>query len=410
MHEDCENEEAGGALEDGRVAHWCMSLKRREDRRFVLRRTLPGSLAERMVFLDAVDGEAIPKWKADAKFPSLRRGAWAVRLSKCLALRRFLRSSYEFLCLYEDDVALTPQFGEALGSALRAHPLWECVFLGGRHSQRPYGGGALLRCRSTYNNHCLLLDRRGATKALAIWTRTWRHAWSDRELEAAVAAKEIDAYCPRKPVAYQRCGISDNWKSRGHAVRLFRRDCEPWMGDDDAHVLHAAASPGATVVEWGSGGSTLLLADRVGESGSVISIEHSRKHFDRTRQRIEGPSGKCVDLRLVPPRPERAADDGWRYMPGQLRDYVAATDPIPDGSVDLVFIDGRERVACALVAARILKPGGLLLFHDFWARKRYRCQLAEFLHHYTYQFETPTAPKGDPQGLAAFEKMPCPQR
>ena len=51
-------------------------------------------------------------------------------------------------------------------------------------------------------------------------------------------------------------------------------------------------------------------------------------------------------------------------------DYVAVACDIPDGSLDLVVVDGRARVACGLAAAPKVKPGGLLLLDDS-ARRDY---------------------------------------
>jgi hypothetical protein len=50
--------------------------------------------------------------------------------------------------------------------------------------------------------------------------------------------------------------------------------------------------------------------------------------------------------------------------PGFFDDYVAAISGEPDGSLDLVIIDGRARVECARRAIPKVCPGGLLLIDD----------------------------------------------
>ena len=45
------------------------------------------------------------------------------------------------------------------------------------------------------------------------------------------------------------------------------------------------------------------------------------------------------------------------------------------GPVDLVLVDGRFRVACALAGLSRLDPDAVLLVHDFWDRASYRAPL-----------------------------------
>lgn len=386
--------------------HWCMSLTRREDRRFVLERTLPAWLVSKLKFIDALDGAAIPAWKAERKFSGMKPSSWALRLTKALALRAFLRSGQSNLCLYEDDVILDDAFSQVLtrclGDELEG---WDCVFLGGVHSIPPEGDGDFQRCRATFNNQCVLYSRKGARKVLSLLLTRWDHAWSDRELEAGIKRGDITAYCPRKFVAWQRQTQSDNWLGFAPLPTLYKTSDQPKMLPDDAHVLYAAVKPGDNVLEWGSGGSTMLLARRVGSSGSVTSIEYQWNYYLHTRQRIEDAGFRdYTDLHYVPPLPQRDEDSVWRYMPEQMKDYVNVATNLNLKELDVVLVDGRERIMCALDAAKVIKAGGLLLIHDFWSRTRYRVRLPELLAQYTYRFETPEAKTGEPQGFAVFER------
>ena len=73
------------------------------------------------------------------------------------------------------------------------------------------------------------------------------------------------------------------------------------------------------------------------------------------------------------------------HLPKELASYIAAPgEEIDAGSVDLVFVDGRQRINCALAAAKLLKKGGYLMIHDFWPRFRYRARLPELRAHYDY--------------------------
>jgi hypothetical protein len=74
------------------------------------------------------------------------------------------------------------------------------------------------------------------------------------------------------------------------------------------------------------------------------------------------------------------------------------------GSVDMMHIDGRERIACAMTNAPLIKPGGLMLIHDFFPRYRYRARLSELLTEYEFLFESPFAPRENGGGYAVFKK------
>ena len=92
-----------------------------------------------------------------------------------------------------------------------------------------------------------------------------------------------------------------------------------------------------------------------------------------------------------------------RYLPGQMQNYIEAPlELFNQDEVDLVLVDGRERIACALASAKILKPGGLLMIHDFWGRSRYRAKLPLLLEKFEYLFESPHRKGEDPMGMAVF--------
>jgi predicted O-methyltransferase YrrM len=178
-------------------------------------------------------------------------------------------------------------------------------------------------------------------------------------------------------------------------------------GPDDAWVLSAAVRPGDVVLEWGSGSSTCLLAKRVAATGKVISLEHraDQRAFTERVLEEEGVSHR-VELHYVPAFPNRHTDSPWRLLPGQLQAYVQAPRQLAAAtSVDVAFVDGRERMACAQVALDLLKPGGLLLMHDFWSRPRYRERIAELFSRADLICSTPTGEmNGVVTDLAVFRK------
>ncbi len=132
----------------------------------------------------------------------------------------------------------------------------------------------------------------------------------------------------------------------------------PWFG---------ACRRRAVVFEYGGGSSTLWLAERV---QSLTTIEHDAGWFTRIEQALAATGRtNCTVLLRQPQELETApSGNGIDYhsdkCPGTFADYVQTIDQFPDGSFDVVFIDGRSRAACLHHAAGKVRPGGLLVLDD----------------------------------------------
>jgi hypothetical protein len=141
-------------------------------------------------------------------------------------------------------------------------------------------------------------------------------------------------------------------RERGAATMTLR---SPWWPYDAISWVAGNLPTGARVFEYGGGGSTLWLNDR----GAAVTVaEH---HDGWYRQLVEAlPPG--VRVLLVPPKSQGTVTSA--VEPGFFDDYAAAIDGEPDGSFDLVIVDGRARVDCARHAVSKVRPGGLLLLDD----------------------------------------------
>lgn len=112
------------------------------------------------------------------------------------------------------------------------------------------------------------------------------------------------------------------------------------------------------------------------QGASVTSIEHDAAWYADVRR----PLGADTDVRLIEPDLEGALTS--RVHPGVAFDaYVRAVASEPDGSFDLVIVDGRVRVACAKAAMPKVRPGGMLLLDDS-DRKKY-----QEVHHVLAEWE-----------------------
>jgi hypothetical protein len=133
----------------------------------------------------------------------------------------------------------------------------------------------------------------------------------------------------------------------------------PWWNPRAIQYLREYLPSPGYAFEWGSGGSTIWLSNY---GLSVTAIESEREWADKV-------IGRCptADVRFIP-----GTDNGLYRSEPQLRDggqhffdaYVSAIDEFPDGSLDLVVIDGLCRVECARRAVTKVKPNGIVAVDD----------------------------------------------
>ena len=152
------------------------------------------------------------------------------------------------------------------------------------------------------------------------------------------------------------------------------------MTDAEIGVLRECLSKATSLVEFGSGGSTQLAAQSP-SLRRIWSVESDPAWIVKLRglpdvSHAEG-AGR---LRFVHADIGRTGEYGMPLdASAQARwpAYYEAvwTDPATV-EADIVLVDGRFRVACALEALARCRPHTILLFHDFWNRTPYHPVLA----------------------------------
>jgi len=152
------------------------------------------------------------------------------------------------------------------------------------------------------------------------------------------------------------------------------------MTDGEVAVLRECFSKAASLVEFGSGGST-LLAVRSTSLRRIWSVESDPAWLARLRGEAD-IVGAERDGRLTLVHADIGAVGPFGYpvdearratWPGYHQDVWR--DPATL-ETDLVLVDGRFRVACALQAVARCRPHTVILFHDFWNRTPYHPLLA----------------------------------
>lgn len=122
----------------------------------------------------------------------------------------------------------------------------------------------------------------------------------------------------------------------------------PWMNYPVVRLLERRVPPDSRVFEFGSGHSTLFWARRVAQ---VEALEYDKAWFDEISKRV--PANARVHF-----CPE---DRDGRYCR-----FIAQAG----GRYDVVVVDGRDRVNCAIQAVAHLSERGVIVLDDS-DRERY---------------------------------------
>lgn len=140
----------------------------------------------------------------------------------------------------------------------------------------------------------------------------------------------------------------------------------PSINPDALRKLERIINDKSKVFEYGTGGSTIWLAKRVGK---LVSVEHNRDWFRVLREGIredfgEIPKNLTLMLRLNTP----ILNDAWVESETTKEfigmNYIDSILNYPDGYFDLVIVDGRARMSCLFNSRFKVKKAGFLLLDD----------------------------------------------
>lgn len=144
----------------------------------------------------------------------------------------------------------------------------------------------------------------------------------------------------------------------------------PWINFRAVNWLEAYLKPDMNVFEYGSGGSTIFIAKR---AGKIVSVEHSREWYLRIKGLLAAEGVVNCELLLREPEIIPSGQDipygkdsyTSTALPGlSFEKYVKSIDDYPEGSFDLVFIDGRARASCIRHALKKVRSGGYIMLDD----------------------------------------------
>lgn len=137
---------------------------------------------------------------------------------------------------------------------------------------------------------------------------------------------------------------------------------EMWMNcKEEEDLLFKNIHNDMYACEWGSGQSTLAIAKRVRE---LVSIEHDPVYYKQTNDLLNFNNISNVNLIYMPPSSLPPGELDGDYL-DFARYIYAGYKSSKSEKFDVVYIDGRARVACAAMATYMLKDGGCIFMHDY---------------------------------------------
>ncbi|UCD63926.1 MAG: FkbM family methyltransferase [Candidatus Zixiibacteriota bacterium] len=145
----------------------------------------------------------------------------------------------------------------------------------------------------------------------------------------------------------QEVGFFESYFQRMPVDRASR--ALPWLTYAAIAFLEDRIRADMSVFEFGSGGSTLWWSQRVAR---VVSCEHDSRWYELMKPRLS-PEVEYLYYDLEP---------GGDYSKAVCR-YSR--------EFDIILIDGRDRVNCAINSLPALKPAGVIIW-DNSDRERYR--------------------------------------
>lgn len=116
----------------------------------------------------------------------------------------------------------------------------------------------------------------------------------------------------------------------------------PWIPYTVIDLLEERLCSNFKVFEWGSGNSTIWWQNKVKR---IISIEHNKEWFEYVKEKINPKRSSLIYKEL---------DYGGDYCKEILKHT----------NIDIIVIDGRDRVNCAKNAINSLSPSGVIIWDD----------------------------------------------
>lgn len=173
-----------------------------------------------------------------------------------------------------------------------------------------------------------------------------------RERPGSVARADLERFLPQWLMSLGRDSLAQ---------------ARPWITFAAEEALTGLVRSDARIFEWGAGGSTLFLGNRVSE---LVTVEHDQHWLRRTATLLPSrtsfrwraywlePVARAEPCEFPATDPEAYASTDARYAQMSFENYAKAIERYPNNYFDIVLIDGRARPSCFKHAVAKVKLGG----------------------------------------------------
>ena len=151
---------------------------------------------------------------------------------------------------------------------------------------------------------------------------------------------------------------------------------EPFVAATDKKMFYKYLDRARVYFEFGSGGSTFQASARSNVS-KVYSVESDRKWHDKLKEVIKRDNVQYI-LNEMDTLPNNWGQPGPKSTPQQRINYsnqIRMLSKEERDNIDMIFIDGRFRVACCLKCFDVGSPNCIIAFDDFLDRQHYHVVL-----------------------------------
>ena len=154
---------------------------------------------------------------------------------------------------------------------------------------------------------------------------------------------------------------------------------EPHLQKNDKEMFYRYLKNISVYFEYGSGGSTYQASIRKNIK-SIYSVESDIEWQKKLKQKIKTSNVHYIynELKTLPNKWGHPGKNVTDIEKQNYSNQIIKLSKEEQDSIDLVFIDGRFRVACCLKCYDVIKDDCLIAFDDFLNRKQYHIVLKYF--------------------------------
>lgn len=150
-------------------------------------------------------------------------------------------------------------------------------------------------------------------------------------------------------------------------------DEQPWINFKALDKIKSLIKANMSGFEFGCGGSTLFFLRKV---KSLVSVEHDKEWFEKTKSKISGDIINKWNGQLLPPvqtdmydvkklmDPEFYFSTGENFHGYDFMNYSKFIDTYPDNYFDFVVVDGRARPSCIKHSLNKVRIHGYLILDN----------------------------------------------